>query len=184
TVLAQIPDPGKPDGIVIAPADTMVDGIDVSGNVFVNNNNGTVIRIDPNNHNQVTTVASGGTRGDYATLGTNGCIYVTQSSQVDELTPCFVTGPPTSPSSAPTTTTPPTTDAPTTVPDSTVPVVTRASTSPAPATAASGALAFTGIGESVVWTAIVGAILVLLGLGMVLVSDTPRRLLWFLGRRR
>jgi hypothetical protein len=80
---------GLPDGIAIAQPNTIIGTTDVSNNVFVNENNGTVQRIDTNNGNAVTTVASGGTRGDMATVGPDGCFYVTQSDRVEKLSPCF-----------------------------------------------------------------------------------------------
>lgn len=78
-----------PDGIAIAPPGTIVNGLDVSNNVFVNDNDGTILRIDTNHNNALSLVASGGTRGDFATVGPDGCLYVTQSDRVEKLTPCF-----------------------------------------------------------------------------------------------
>jgi len=78
-----------PDGIVVAPPNTIVNGVDVSKNVFVNGNSGEVDRIDVNHGNAVSTVATGGTRGDFATVGADGCLYVTQSTTVERLSPCF-----------------------------------------------------------------------------------------------
>lgn len=80
-----------PDGIAVAPADTVVNGVNVSGNVFVNDNDGTVLRIDTNNGDALSIVASGGTRGDLALVGPDGCFYVTQSDRVEKLAPCFFT---------------------------------------------------------------------------------------------
>jgi len=78
-----------PDGIVVAPANRSVNGVDVSKNLFVNGNGGVVDRVDVNNGNAVSTVASGGTRGDFELVGKDGCLYVTQSSTVERLMPCF-----------------------------------------------------------------------------------------------
>jgi len=78
-----------PDGITVAPPATKVNGVDVSNNVFVNENDGQVDRIDVNHGNAVTTVASGGTRGDFTTVGSDGCLYVTQTTTVEKLRPCF-----------------------------------------------------------------------------------------------
>jgi len=78
-----------PDGIAVATANTVIGGIDVSNNVFVNSNDGTIERIDVNNGNAVSVVASGGSRGDFATVGADGCFYVTQRDRIVKLAPCF-----------------------------------------------------------------------------------------------
>ncbi|HMC03903.1 MAG TPA: DUF11 domain-containing protein, partial [Actinomycetota bacterium] len=54
---------------------------------------GTIVRVDTNNGNAVSVVASGGTRGDFATVGPDGCFYVTQTDQVVKLAPCFFQSP-------------------------------------------------------------------------------------------
>jgi hypothetical protein len=77
------------DGIAIALDHTTQSGIDVSNNVFVNNNDGTIVRIDVNNGNAVSVVASGGSRGDFETVGPDNCLYVTQSDRVEKISPCF-----------------------------------------------------------------------------------------------
>jgi uncharacterized repeat protein (TIGR01451 family) len=78
------------DGIAIAKSDAPGG---VANNVFVNNNDGTIVRIDTNNKNAVSVVASGGTRGDFATVGPDGCFYVTQSTTIVKLAPCFFQSP-------------------------------------------------------------------------------------------
>jgi uncharacterized repeat protein (TIGR01451 family) len=78
------------DGIAIAQS-TAPGG--VANNVFVNNNDGTIVRIDTNNNNAVSVVASGGSRGDFATVGPDGCFYVTQTDRVVKLAPCFFQSP-------------------------------------------------------------------------------------------
>jgi uncharacterized repeat protein (TIGR01451 family) len=65
----------------------------VANNVFVNDNDGTIVRIDTNNGNAVSVVASGGSRGDFATVGPDGCFYVTQTDKVVKLAPCFFQSP-------------------------------------------------------------------------------------------
>lgn len=81
--------PNGPDGIATAPPNSTEGGVNVSNNVFVNNNDGTIIRIDTNNGNARSTVASGGSRGDLTTVGPDGCWYVTQSDRVEKVAPCF-----------------------------------------------------------------------------------------------
>lgn len=78
------------DGIAIAKSDAPGG---VANNVFVNDNDGTIVRVDTNNGNAISVVASGGTRGDFATVGPDGCFYVTQTDQVVKLAPCFFQSP-------------------------------------------------------------------------------------------
>jgi hypothetical protein len=77
------------DGIAVALNNTTLGGVNVSNNVFANNNDGTIVRIDVNNGNAVSVVASGGTRGDFATVGPDNCLYVTQSDRIEKMSPCF-----------------------------------------------------------------------------------------------
>lgn len=78
-----------PDGIAVARPNTIINGVDFSNNVFVNSNDGTIERIDVNTPgNPVTVVASGGTRGDFTSVGPDGCFYATQSDRVLKLAPC------------------------------------------------------------------------------------------------
>lgn len=195
-VLTTISDPHGPDGIVFALPDTNLGGIDISNNVFVNNNDGTIVRIDTNNGNTMTVVASGGTRGDYGIAGPDGCFYATQSDRVEQVEPCFfestgptttepdttTTPPLTTTSAAPTTTAPhrPTTTlAPKTSPSSTP------STPPTTVAAPATALAFTGPGTGIRWLAVIGFLLAVLGLGLLFFAQTPwstRMLEWLLGR--
>ena len=84
-----------PDGIGVAGNHVVGGGMDVSNNVFVNSNDGTIERIDVNNGNAVSVVASGGSRGDFATIGPDGCFYATQSDRIVKLAPCFFAPPPT-----------------------------------------------------------------------------------------
>lgn len=88
-LVADVPDPSGPDGIGIALNGATAGSINVSGNVFVNNNDGTMWRIDTNNSDATSTVASGGTRGDMATVGPDGCLYATQTDRIEKMSPCF-----------------------------------------------------------------------------------------------
>ena len=49
--------------------------------------------------------------------------------------------------------------------------------------ASSRSLAFTGPGAAIQWFVVAGSALILLGLGMLMVGDAPRRLRWALARR-
>ena len=108
-----------PDGIAIASPNTTINGVDVSGNLFVNANDGTILMIDTHavdpgtqEHTYpVSVVADGGSRGDFATVGPDGCFYVTQTDVVEKLLPCIfeTSAPPTSPAATTTTYTGPTT---------------------------------------------------------------------------
>jgi hypothetical protein len=80
---------GAPDGLAVAPVGQTVSGMDVSNNVFVNNNNGDVQRIDTNNGNAVSAVAAGGTRGDFAFVDSQGGLDVSQADSYVRLSPAF-----------------------------------------------------------------------------------------------
>jgi hypothetical protein len=57
--------------------------------LIINNTDGTVRRFDFGTGgapNSVATIAAGGTRGDFATVGPDGCMYLTQSTTVAKLT--------------------------------------------------------------------------------------------------
>ncbi|HWC35169.1 MAG TPA: IPT/TIG domain-containing protein [Mycobacteriales bacterium] len=75
-----------PDGIAVTRSDL---GNGLANNIFVNDNDGTILRVDPNNDYAVTVVASGGSRGDFATVGPDGCLYVTQTDRVEKISPCI-----------------------------------------------------------------------------------------------
>ena len=55
---------GNPSGVVVAPPNDVVDGVNVSNNVFVNGTAGTVYRINTNDGDAVSTVATGGSGGN------------------------------------------------------------------------------------------------------------------------
>ena len=83
-------DTGHPiGGIAVAPNNAMAGGTDVSNNIFVNSDDGTLLRVDVNNGNAVSVVASGGTGGDFLTLGPDGCLYATQADRIEKMSPCF-----------------------------------------------------------------------------------------------
>ena len=79
-----------PDGVTAAFPNTKVNGVDVSKNLFVNSADGSIERIDVNNANAVSLVASGGTRGDQSVMGAEDCLYVTQSSTIERMSPCLI----------------------------------------------------------------------------------------------
>jgi hypothetical protein len=81
--------PDTPDGMAVAQSYALAGGTNVSNNVFVNTWLGNLVRIDTNNGNAVSTVASGGSRGDFVTVGADGCLYATQSDRVEKMSPCF-----------------------------------------------------------------------------------------------
>lgn len=87
SVEATVVDPDSPDGAALVRADAPPA---VANNVFVNNNAGTIDRIDTNNGNALSVVASGNaSRGDLDTVDPNNCLYVTQSDRVVKLAPCM-----------------------------------------------------------------------------------------------
>jgi len=78
-----------PDGLAVAKGNAVIGGINVSNNIFVNSNDGTIERIDVNNGNAVSVVALGGSRGDFVSVGSDDCLYATQSDRIVRLAPCF-----------------------------------------------------------------------------------------------
>jgi hypothetical protein len=81
----------SPDGLIILGDGTKSGGVDVSGDIFVNDNDGTLLRIDTYHGNSVAVVASGGKRGDFMTFGIDGCLYAVQGDDVVRMDPCFTT---------------------------------------------------------------------------------------------
>jgi hypothetical protein len=88
-VVQTIADTHGPDGISLVSANVVAGGIDLSNNVFINNNDGTLLRVDTNSMNAVSIVASGGSRGDFSTVGPDGCLYATQSDRIVKFAPCI-----------------------------------------------------------------------------------------------
>ncbi|MGH2810647.1 MAG: Calx-beta domain-containing protein, partial [Actinomycetota bacterium] len=81
--------PAEPDGVAVARAGITFNGQNLSRNLFVVANDGTVYRIDTNGDNEVTQVATGASPGDLITVGDDGCIYATLTDLVGRLNPCF-----------------------------------------------------------------------------------------------
>lgn len=88
-----IPVSGGADGIAIARGNVISNGIDVSNNIFVNTNSGNILRIDTSHGNAISVVAESGSRGDFVTVGPDGCLYATQSTTVERISPCFFQAP-------------------------------------------------------------------------------------------
>ena len=61
------------------------------GDPVANSNDGAVTLLETSGPNAGTTidVATAGTRGDFATVGPDGCMYVTQSDRIQKLLPCI-----------------------------------------------------------------------------------------------
>jgi hypothetical protein len=73
--------PGAPDGIALGVGD-------LRGELFVNTNGGTIVEVSLFNPSVQVVIASGGTRGDLATVDSNNGTYlVTQSDRVVRLIP-------------------------------------------------------------------------------------------------
>jgi len=79
----------NPDGLVVLRHGTKSGALDISGNILVNANDGTILRIDTNHGNAVSVVASGGQRGDFMTVGIDGCLYAVQATAMVRMEPCF-----------------------------------------------------------------------------------------------
>ena len=82
----------NPDGLVTLGGGSRVGSTDLSGSVVVNSNDGTLLRIDTTQGNSVSVLASGGQRGDFMTLGIDGCLYAAQGNNVVRMDPCFRAG--------------------------------------------------------------------------------------------
>jgi hypothetical protein len=68
----------QPTGLAVAPAGDSVNGVNISGNVFTDNLDGTVTRIDTTDGNAVSIVASGGGPGIAAFFDSQGHLDVAQ----------------------------------------------------------------------------------------------------------
>ncbi len=103
TQVFDVVDPNQGEGLAVAPPATTVNGVNVSNNVFVNDNGtngmmpstyGKITRIDVNDSNTETAIASGGTRGSAVVIDCHGFLLVTQTDRVERMTPAFFTKPP------------------------------------------------------------------------------------------
>ncbi|MGH9126659.1 MAG: hypothetical protein ACRDZ8_18315, partial [Acidimicrobiales bacterium] len=95
--------PGPIDGIALVPP---LPGSTQITELAVNRNDGEIDLVDFADLNNVviTAIVTGGTRGDFVTTGPDGCLYATQSTEVDKVTnagggcdfippPAFTAGP-------------------------------------------------------------------------------------------
>jgi hypothetical protein len=74
TTLATVP--GGIDGIAVAADNSFL---------VVNRNDGTITKVDLSSATQ-TNIVTGGSRGDFVTVGPDGCLYATQSTSVEKVT--------------------------------------------------------------------------------------------------
>ena len=102
-----------PGAVILSVPVPFSDGIAVSAVpntpfLYANRNNGLITKIDlTTNPPVLTDIVTGGSRGDFATVGSDGCLYATQSDRIVKVTnadgtclppplgPLFTTGPPT-----------------------------------------------------------------------------------------
>jgi hypothetical protein len=171
TVLDHVAIAGGPDGVAIASSSATAG---VAGNLFVNDNNGSITMVDVHHGDATTVVASGGSRGDFVTVGPDGFLYATQADRVEQIQPSiFVPVVTTTSPTPPTTTTQTTTSTTTTTPDTSA--VAQPSTAAVTPTTTAGSgtqLAATGAGP-------IGALLAIGGLAIL-----AGGLVVFLARRR
>lgn len=71
---------GVPDGLAIGQSGS------IAGDLFVNTNAGTVVEINLTTDVQ-TLIASGGSRGDFVAVDPNGSLLLTQTDDIERLTP-------------------------------------------------------------------------------------------------
>ena len=82
TVITAIP--GSPDGIAVAVDPANPGQVQA---LYVNTNSGSLYKVDlTQNPAAVSTVFSGGSRGDFVAVGPDGCLYATQTDQVVKIT--------------------------------------------------------------------------------------------------
>jgi sugar lactone lactonase YvrE len=79
-----------PHNLVVAARLPVPDGAAVGGTagsqfLAVNENNGNIMMVTLTTGAQ-TLIASGGTRGDFVTVGADGCLYATQSASIERVT--------------------------------------------------------------------------------------------------
>lgn len=79
----------EPDGVAVVRFQISFGGTDVSDQVFVDNHDGTLVRLDVNHGYRQYLAASGGIRGDIVTVGSDGCLYASQGPNLDRLEPCM-----------------------------------------------------------------------------------------------
>ena len=77
---------GDADGVALASTSAPSS---IAGNLFVNNNNGTIVMVDVHHHNAQSVIASGGTRGDFVAVGPDGYLYATASDRVEQIQPAI-----------------------------------------------------------------------------------------------
>ncbi len=85
---------GQTTGVEVAGPNTVVAAqgggtVDVSNNVFANNADGTVVRIDVNHGNAVTVAATASTALHYGHVDGQGCLYVPEHDTVIKFSPCL-----------------------------------------------------------------------------------------------
>ena len=78
----------SPDGLVGFGSGARMGSTDLSESIMVNDNDGTLLRIDTTQGNRVSVLASGGERGDFMTLGLDGCLYAAQGNKIVRMDPC------------------------------------------------------------------------------------------------
>ncbi len=76
----------------IAPVPGGLDGMAISASpntpfLYTNNNNGTITKVDlSTNPPTLTNIVTGGSRGDFAAVGPDGCLYATQTDRILKVT--------------------------------------------------------------------------------------------------
>ncbi|HEY0806486.1 MAG TPA: hypothetical protein VGD84_15545 [Pseudonocardiaceae bacterium] len=164
--LASLPIAGGADGVAIAGSAATAA---LRGDLFVNDNDGTITMVDVHNNNATSVVASGGSRGDFVTVGPDGFLYATQTDRVEQIQPNIFNPVIPPPLSSTTSATPTSTASGTTT---TAAATALPTTSETPAAAQSAPLAYTGNGSA----------LPLLAIGLLATAGGASVLLWY--RRR
>jgi hypothetical protein len=86
TLLAAVPIPQGAVGVAsVSPATHSR----VAGDLFVSNDDGSIVMVDTRDHDAVSVVAAGGYRNDYLTIGPDGYLYDAKIDRVEQLQPAI-----------------------------------------------------------------------------------------------
>ena len=86
TLLAVVPIPQGAVGVAsVSPATRSR----VAGDLFVSNDDGSIVMVNTHDHDAVSVVAAGGYRNDYLTIGPDGYLYDAKIDRVEQLQPAI-----------------------------------------------------------------------------------------------
>jgi Peptidase family M48 len=86
TLLAAVPIPQGAVGVALVSPATHSR---VAGDLFVSNDDGSIVMVNTHDHDAVSVVAAGGYRNDYLTIGPDGYLYDAKIDRVEQLQPAI-----------------------------------------------------------------------------------------------